>query len=160
MADKTPHSSRPVLEAWLEKVGAVFRWQEWVLGFGALRRYVANDRTFLLHDKQQGDRDFGWEIYVPAFDGNDAEKTLEAAEIALALRPRTPAAITLTTAQVMDVANVLSHLRREHSIDPDPVVGILKVEDFRFIAESVNAGWNTYDTARELAGLVRARQQQ
>lgn len=65
----------------------------------------------------------------------------------------------MTTAQVIDVANVLAHLRRDHSIDPDPVVGILKAEDFRFIAESVEGDWNTHDTAREVAEQVRKRQQ-
>lgn len=158
MSAKTQHPSREILAKWLEKVGAVFQWCEPIAGFGEISRYVANGRTFLLHSMETRDRDFGWEIYVPAHDGNETEKTLEAAEAALGLRTTTPEGGTVNTAQVLDVANVLAHLRREHSIDPDPVVGILDASDYSFIAEAVSRSSNTVTVAREVAERVRARQ--
>jgi hypothetical protein len=63
----------------------------------------------------------------------------------------------LTAVQVLDVACVLTILKGEHGIDPDPAFGPLKAADFRFIAECINANWNTYDTARNLAAKVKGR---
>lgn len=63
----------------------------------------------------------------------------------------------VTAADAMDVASVLARLQRDHGIDPDPVFGPLRAEDFRFIAESVENDWNTHDTASNLAAIVKAR---
>ncbi len=63
----------------------------------------------------------------------------------------------MTAAEVIDVANVLAHLRRDHGIDPDPAFGPLRGSDFRFIGECVANDWNTFGTAREVAARVAAR---
>ena len=58
----------------------------------------------------------------------------------------------------MDTANVLHWLRTQYGINTDPVMGPLKVSDFRFIAEGVEQDWNTFDTARELAHRIATRE--
>lgn len=63
----------------------------------------------------------------------------------------------MTPSQVIDVASVLSHLRRLHGIETDPALGPLLVADFRFIAECIEQDWNTYNIATELADRLRGR---
>ena len=89
-----PHASRKTLEEWLERINARFQWCESVEGFGTLQMYRVNGKPFIVHSMASPKRDFGWEIYVPAHDGNETAKTLEAAELYLGLtkppEPRDP----------------------------------------------------------------------
>lgn len=84
MAEK--HPSREALTQWLAKIDAQFQWCEAIEGFGLLRLYRVDGMPFLLHSMETNGTDFGWEIYVPAHNGNETLKTMEAVEKYLGLK--------------------------------------------------------------------------
>ena len=65
-----------MLNDWLRSVHAQCNWQKRIQYVGLLECYSANGRVFLVQH-YQGDR--GWEIYIPASDGNSTTGTLSAA---------------------------------------------------------------------------------
>ena len=74
--DNGTKARNELLRDWLNSHHAVCNWQKRIPYVGLVESWTANGRVFIV---QRYSNDQGWEVYIPAHDGNRSLDTLRQA---------------------------------------------------------------------------------